>query len=73
MRAGEIAAAIYNVNRDPKRHAAPFRYTDIFPSTKQDAAPAAASDAQVDTFFVALAGSRRKAPRKISRAEMRAA
>lgn len=70
MRAGEIAAAIYNVNRDPKKRSQPFRYTDIFPSTKQDAEPRAASDAEVDTFFVVLAGSRRKPRRKVDRSGM---
>lgn len=36
MRAGIIASVIANVNRDPKRRAAPFKPVDFMPYTKAE-------------------------------------
>lgn len=82
IRSGEIAAATYNVNRDPKKHSTPFGAPDIFPwlaDGQAEAEPRVASDAEIDLFFTGLVTqdvrdpnkrAKRLERRRVSRSEM---
>lgn len=50
VRQGGIAAAVYNVNRDTKKHKNPFSYHDVLPWGERRSAADADADAQVDAF-----------------------
>lgn len=52
MFAGTIAAAVYNVNRDAKKHPKAWTHEDIFPQPK-----APQSEAEVKAVFLNLAAA----------------
>jgi hypothetical protein len=58
IRVGTVAAAIYNVNRDPKRRAQLFTYRDIFPHAEVE--PREATDAEIDMFFTGVIAEQQK-------------
>lgn len=61
IRFGTVAAAIYNVNRDPKRHPQAFTAADIFPGIAGPApAEREATVAELDMFFHAVAAQYKK-------------
>lgn len=56
VRAGVVAAAVYNVNRDPRRQPRAFTSADIFPFLDdRGAAERDVSEAELDFFFQGVA------------------
>ena len=59
-RAGTIAAATYNVNRDSKKRAQPFTCQDIFPHLADGEENQEATAEAIDLFFTGLVAQYQK-------------